>query len=131
MKVVSFEGNGRMAVSSHPKPKIKSPTDVVLRVTTSGICGSDLHMYDGRTDLKKGTVVGDEIMGVIIAVGPAVESIKEGDRVVLPFNISCGYCLNCHKGNTHSCLTMNPEGTSAAYGYAGMGRIRAARQNMF
>jgi glutathione-independent formaldehyde dehydrogenase len=73
-----------MSVSSHSKPKIKKPTDALLRVTTSGICGSDLHMYDGRTPLDKGTVVGHEIMGVIDEVGEAVESIKPGDRVVLP-----------------------------------------------
>jgi len=110
-----------MTVADHPKPKLKSPTGAILRVTTSGICGSDLHMYDGRTALDKGTVVGHEIMGVIEQVGEAVSSIKKGDRVVLPFNISCGFCYNCHRGNTHACLTMNPEGASAAYGYAGMG----------
>lgn len=121
MKAVSYEGTRKMKVSDHPKPKLKSPTDAVLRVTTSGICGSDLHMYDGRTPLDEGTVVGHEIMGVIDEVGEAVSSIKKGDRVVLPFNIACGFCYNCHRGNTHSCLTMNPEGASAAYGYAGMG----------
>jgi glutathione-independent formaldehyde dehydrogenase len=78
-------------------------------------------MYDGRTPLDSGTVVGHEIMGVIEEVGEAVESIKKGDRVVLPFNISCGYCFNCHRGHTEACLTMNPEQPHAAYGYAGMG----------
>jgi len=78
-------------------------------------------MYDGRTPLDKGTVVGHEIMGVIEEVGQAVSSIKRGDRVVLRFNVACGFCYNCHRGNTHSCLTMNPDGTGAAYGYAGMG----------
>jgi glutathione-independent formaldehyde dehydrogenase len=121
VKAVSYEETRKMAVSDHPKPKLKSPTDALLRVTTSGICGSDLHMYDGRTSLEKGTVVGHEIMGVIEEVGDAVSSIKKGDRVVLPFNIACGFCYNCHRGDTHSCLTMNPEGASAAYGYAGMG----------
>ncbi len=121
MKAVSFEGTRKMSVTNHPKPKIKSPTDAVLRVTTSGICGSDLHMYDGRTPLDKGTVVGHEIMGVIDEVGEAVQSIKKGDRAVLPFNISCGFCFNCHRGHTEACLTMNPEEPHAAYGYAGMG----------
>jgi len=78
-------------------------------------------MYDGRTPLDKGTVVGHEIMGIIEETGDAVSSIKKGDRVVLPFNIACGFCYNCHRGNTHACLTMNPERPSAAYGYAGMG----------
>lgn len=65
--------------------------------------------------------MGHEIMGVIEEVGQAVSSIKRGDRVVLRFNVACGFCYNCHRGNTHSCLTMNPDGTGAAYGYAGMG----------
>lgn len=121
MKAVSYEAKHKMVVSAHPKPKLKAPTDALLRVTTSGICGSDLHMYDARTALNKGTVVGHEIMGVIDEIGEAVSSIRSGDRVVLPFNISCGFCFNCHRGFTHACLTMNPENAGAAYGYAGMG----------
>lgn len=121
MKAVTYETKHKMTVASHAKPKLKKPTDAVLRVTTSGICGSDLHMYDGRTGLNKGTVVGHEIMGVIEEGGDALTSIKKGDRVVLPFNIACGSCFNCHHGNTHACLTMNPENAGAAYGYAGMG----------
>src|ERR1700745_2650090 len=110
-----------MSVSDHPKPRLKSPTDALLRVTTSGICGSDLHMYDGRTPLEHGTVVGHEIMGVIEDVGEAVKSIKKGVRVVLPFNVACGFCFNCHRGHTEACLPMNPAAPPAAYGYAGMG----------
>jgi len=121
MKAVSYKGTHKVAVSDHPKPKLNSPTDAILKVTTSGICGSDLHMYDGRTELKEGTVVGHEIMGVIEQVGEAVRSIKKGDRVVLPFNIACGFCFNCHRGCTNACLTMIPESASAAYVYAGMG----------
>lgn len=120
MKAVSYEGERRMVVSDRPKPKVQQPTDALLRVTSSGICGSDLHMYDGRTPLEKGTVVGHEIMGVIEEVGEAVRSIQPGDRVVLPFNVACGYCHNCYRGNTHACLTMNQQ-PHAAYGYAGMG----------
>jgi len=121
MKAITYQGVHKMSVSNQPTPKIKSPTDALLRVTTTGICGSDLHMYDGRTPLEKGTVVGHEIMGVIAEVGEAVQSIKKGDRVVLPFNISCGYCFNCHRGHTEACLVMNPQEPHAAYGYAGMG----------
>jgi glutathione-independent formaldehyde dehydrogenase len=121
VKAVSYEGTHKMAVIDHPKPEIETPTDALLRVTTSGICGSDLHMYDGRTPLEHGTVVGHEIMGVIEDVGEAVKSIKKGDRVVLPFNVACGFCFNCHRGHTEACLTMNPEAPHAAYGYAGMG----------
>lgn len=121
MKAIMYEKEYQMAVGSHAKPKLKKATDAVLRVTTSGICGSDLHMYDGRTGLDKGTVVGHEIMGIIEEASEALTSIREGDRVVLPFNVACGYCLNCHHGNTHACLTMNPKNAGAAYGYAGMG----------
>jgi glutathione-independent formaldehyde dehydrogenase len=121
MKAVTYEGVRKMSVSNQSKPQIESPTDAILRVTTAGICGSDLHMYEGRTPLEKGTVVGHEIMGVIEEIGEAVRSVKKGDRVVLPFNISCGYCFNCHRGHTEACLTMNPESPHAAYGYAGMG----------
>ena len=120
MKAVTFEGPREMVVEDKPTPKLTAPTDAVLRVTTAAICGSDLHMYEGRTALKKGSVVGHEIMGVIEEVGEAVRSIKPGDRVVLPFNIACGYCYNCVRQNTHACLTMN-EQPHAAYGYAGMG----------
>src|SRR6201981_1639463 len=91
MKAIRYQGKGRMSVSNQPKPKLKGPTDALLRVTTSGICGSDLHMYDGRTPLEKGTVVGHEIMGIVEEVGDAVSSIQKGDRVVLPFNIACGF----------------------------------------
>lgn len=121
MKAITYEGIHKMTVSDQAKPKLKSPTDAILRVTTAGICGSDLHMYDGRTALDRGIVVGHEIMGVIDEVGEAVSSINIGDRVVLPFNIACGFCSNCHRGNTHACLTMNPDDAGAAYGYAGMG----------
>jgi glutathione-independent formaldehyde dehydrogenase len=115
MKAVTYEGVHKMLVSNEPKPKIDLPTDAILRVTTTGICGSDLHMYDGRTPLEKGTVVGHEIMGVIEEVGEAVESIKKGDRVVLPFNVACGYCFNCHRGHTEACLVMNPEEPARLY----------------
>lgn len=121
MKAVTYEGTRSMSVKDCPRPQLKAPTDAILRVTTSGICGSDLHMYDGRTPLKEGTVVGHEIMGIIEEVGDAVRSIKKGDRVVLPFNIACGYCYNCLRQHTEACLTMNPEAPHAAYGYAGMG----------
>src|SRR6266436_1500550 len=114
MKAISYEGVRQITVSQREKPTIQAPTDALLRVTTSGICGSDLHMYGGRTPLDKGTVVGHEIMGVIEEIGEAVDSIETGDRVVLPFNISCGFCFNCHRGHTEACLTMNPEEPHAA-----------------
>lgn len=127
MKAVTYEGVRKMSVSDQSKPKLDSPTDAILRVTTSGICGSDLHMYDGRTPLKEGTIVGHEIIGVIEEVGDAVQSIRKGDRVVLPFNVSCGFCFNCVRGHTEACLVMNPEEPHAAYGYAGMGPYKGGQ----
>lgn len=127
MKAVVFEGKYEMNVSEQPKPTRQSPRDALLRVTTAAICGSDLHMYEGRTGLKPGQVVGHEIMGIIEEVGPAVAGIAPGDRVVLPFNIACGNCHNCHRGYTNSCLTMNKEKAQAAYGYAGMGPYKGGQ----
>ncbi len=116
-----MKGEKKIKVNDVKDPGISKPTDAILRVTSAAICGSDLHMYDGRTNVDKGTVLGHEIMGVIEEIGDAVQQIKKGDRVVLPFNISCGTCYNCVRGYTNMCLTMNPDAPSAAYGYAGMG----------
>jgi len=90
MKAVMYEGVRSMKVSEQQRPAVAGPKDAVLRVTTTAICGSDLHMYEGRTALDAGHMVGHEIMGVIEEVGEAVTSIRKGDRVVLPFNIACG-----------------------------------------
>src|SRR5438045_6260014 len=127
MKAVVYDGPRRMRVADEPEPKLKGRKEAVLRVTTSAICGSELHMFEGRTPLKPGQVVGHEIMGVIEEVGEAVSSIKEGDRVLLPFNIACGHCYNCHRGFTNMCLTMNKEKAHAAYGYAGMGPYKGGQ----
>ncbi len=78
-------------------------------------------MYEGRTDVEKGKVLGHENLGEVVEAGKAVEHIKVGDMVCLPFNISCGYCKNCERGLTGFCLTANPGNAGAAYGYAGMG----------
>jgi glutathione-independent formaldehyde dehydrogenase len=102
-------------------PKIESQTDAVIRITSSGICGSDLHMYEGRTPASGDMRFGHENMGVVEKVGSAVNSIRTGDRVVMPFNIACGSCFNCTRGFTNACLVVNPEGVSGGYGYAGMG----------
>ena len=69
MNAIRYENVCKISVSDYPKPKLVSPTDAILKVTTSGICGSDLHMYDGRTELKHGTIVGHEILGVVEEIG--------------------------------------------------------------
>ncbi len=121
MKAVVYKGPFNVAVENVPDPKIQHPNDVIVRITSSCICGSDLHMYEGRTAAKPGIVFGHENMGVIQEVGPAVKERKVGDRVVLPFNVACGFCKNCLNGYTGFCLTVNPGFAGGAYGYVSMG----------
>jgi len=121
MKALVYRGPRDIRVENVPDPKIEWPTDALVRITSTNICRSDLHMYEGRTDLKPGTVVGHENLGQVIEVGSAVKRIRKGDWVCLPFNVSCGYCRNCERGFTGFCLSMNPPNAGAAFGYAGMG----------
>ncbi|WP_258725282.1 glutathione-independent formaldehyde dehydrogenase [Cellulomonas sp. NS3] len=123
MRAVVYRGPRQVEVTEVRDPRIEEPTDAVVRVTTTNICGSDLHMYEGRTTVEEGKVLGHENMGVVEEVGPAVTRIKVGDRVSVPFNIACGTCRNCLQGWTSFCTRTNPtEGVDgAAYGYANMG----------
>ena len=121
MKAVVYNGPRDVKVKKVSDPKIDHPTDVLVKITTTNICGSDLHMYEGRTDVEKGKILGHENLGEVIEVGKAVKQVKIGDMVCLPFNISCGFCKNCERGFTGACLTLNPGTPGAAYGYAGMG----------
>ena len=130
MRAVVYKGPGKVAVEEVDDPKISSPTGAIVRITSSAICGSDLHMYDGHTTADPGVIFGHEPMGVVEKVGDAVDTIKVGDRVVMPFNIACGACYNCIRGYTNACLTMNPKGAGAAYGYVGMGPYRGAQAEM-
>jgi glutathione-independent formaldehyde dehydrogenase len=121
MKALVYHGPKDVRIDDVPEPKIERPTDVLVKITTTNICGSDLHMYDGRTEVENGKVLGHENLGEVVEVGKAVQNVKVGDMVCLPFNISCGYCKNCERGLTGFCLTANPGNAGAAYGYAGMG----------
>ena len=121
MKALVYHGPRDVRVEEVDDPKIEQPTDAVIKLTTTNICGSDLHMYEGRTNVEKGKVLGHENLGQVIEVGNAVQQIKVGDVVALPFNISCGFCKNCERGLTGFCLTVNPGTAGGAYGYAGMG----------
>jgi threonine dehydrogenase-like Zn-dependent dehydrogenase len=121
MKALVYYGPYDVRVSEMPDPTIEAPTDVLVKITTTNICGSDLHMYEGRTDMEKGRIFGHENLGEVIEVGNAVTQIKVGDMVCMPFNIGCGHCRNCESGYTGFCLTMNPPTAGAAYGFAGMG----------
>lgn len=121
MKAVVYKEPFKVAVENVPDAKIKDPNDALVRVTSTAICGSDLHMYEGRTAAKAGIVFGHENMGIVEDVGPGVVTIKKGDRVVMPFNVACGFCKNCLAGYSGFCLTVNPGFAGGAYGYVAMG----------
>ena len=111
-----------MQVTEVPDPVIEEPTDAIVKITSTGLCGSDLHLYDPLTPfMTKGDVVGHEPMGVVVEVGPEVSSLAVGDRVVVPFNVSCGTCWMCDQGLFSQCeTTQNREhGTGASlFGYS-------------
>ena len=121
MKAVVYKGPFQVAVEDVPDPRLQHPNDVILRITSSCICGSDLHMYEGRTAAEAGIVFGHENMGVVQEAGDAVRTLKVGDRVVMPFNVACGFCKNCQRGFTGFCTTVNPGFAGGAYGYVAMG----------
>ena len=121
MRALVYNGPHDVSVQEVPDAKVEQPTDAVIRITATNICGSDLHMYEGRTDLETGMVIGHENLGEVVEVGAGVTKVSIGDRVVLPFNIGCGFCENCEQGRTGFCLTVNPGVAGGAYGFAGMG----------
>ncbi|TKX18578.1 zinc-type alcohol dehydrogenase-like protein 4 [Elsinoe australis] len=121
MKAVHYEGPFKVSVKDVALPKIQHPDDVVIKVTTAAICGSDLHMYQGRTAAESGLVFGHENMGIVIEVGEGVTLLKKGDRIVLPFNVADGRCRNCEEGRTAFCTGVNPGFAGGAYGYVAMG----------
>jgi len=99
----------------------KVPHGVILKVLATNICGSDQHMVRGRTTAPEGLVLGHEITGEVVEVGPDVEFVHTGDVVSVPFNIACGRCRNCKAGHTGVCLNVNPDRPGSAYGYVDMG----------
>lgn len=127
MKAVVYHEPYSVKVEDVPDARIEDPNDVVVRITTSAICGSDLHMYEGRTGAEPGIVFGHENMGVVEEVGPGVARVRKGDRVVLPFNVGCGFCKNCLAGKTGFCLTVNEGFAGGAYGYVSMGPYRGGQ----
>ena len=96
MKALAWHGTRDVRVDTVPDPTIEEPTDAVIRVTSTGLCGSDLHLYEVLGPyLDAGDILGHEPMGIVEEVGSQVTHIKAGDRVVIPFNISCGHCYMC------------------------------------
>ena len=121
MRAVVYKGPFSVAVENVADPKILHPNDAIVKITSTCICGSDLHMYEGRTAAEPGIVFGHENMGIIQEIGPGVKERKVGDRVVMPFNVACGFCKNCLGGYTGFCITVNPGFAGGAYGYVAMG----------
>jgi len=115
MKALTWQGTGKVSIETVPDPTIIDPTDAIIRVTATCICGSDLHLYDGyMPTMKEGDVIGHEPMGIVEEVGSAVTRLKRGDRVVVPFTISCGTCWFCQQGLFSLCDTSNPNADMAA-----------------
>ncbi len=109
MRALCWHGKSDIRVDTVPDPKIEDPRDAIVRITTTCICGSDLHLYDGyMPTMEAGDVIGHEPMGVVEAVGKAVTKFKPGDRVVVPFTISCGTCWFCNHELYSLCDTSNP-----------------------
>jgi threonine dehydrogenase-like Zn-dependent dehydrogenase len=117
MKAVAWHGTHDVRVDTVPDPTIEKPTDAIIRVTSSGICGSDLHLYEVLGPfIDAGDILGHESMGIVEEVGAEVTQIKPGDRVVIPFNISCGHCYMCDRGLQSQCETtqVHDQDTGAA-----------------
>src|SRR3954465_12241070 len=109
MKAVCWNGKTDLRVETVPDPEILNPRDAVVKITSTAICGSDLHLYDGYIPtMKKGDILGHEFMGEIVDLGREVKNLKVGDRVVVPFTISCGSCFFCKKGLWSLCDNSNP-----------------------
>ena len=121
MKAVTWHGKRDVRVDNVSDPTIEQPTDAIVRITSSGICGSDLHLYEVLGPfMEEGDVLGHEPMGIVEETGSAVEHIKAGDRVVIPFNISCGDCYMCDQQLYSQCETtqVREQGKGASlFGY--------------
>ena len=117
MKAVTWQAKRRVSVDSVPDPTIQEPTDAIVRITSTNICGSDLHLYETLTAfMEAGDILGHEPIGIVEEVGKEVTAIKPGDRVVIPFQMSCGHCFMCHEKLFSQCETtqVKDQGNGAA-----------------
>ena len=124
MKAVCWFGSEDVRVANVPDPTILNPHDAIVKVTRAAICGSDLHLYDGYIPtMERGDILGHEAMGEVVEVGPEVRTLEKGDRVVVPFTISCGHCHYCRHGKWSLCDNSNPNAWMAEelYGYSPAG----------
>ncbi len=114
MKAVCWNGINNVAVEDVPDPTLINPRDAIIQVTSTAICGSDLHLYDGYVpSMVKGDILGHEFMGEVVDVGSGVKNLNVGDRVVVPFPISCGNCYFCKNGMWALCDNSNPNASMA------------------
>jgi threonine dehydrogenase-like Zn-dependent dehydrogenase len=120
MKAVIFHGVGDIRLDDVPEPTIQAPTDAIVRVTASAICGTDLHFVRGTfAGMEPGTILGHEGVGVVEVVGDGVRNLAVGDRVVIPSTIACGYCSYCRAGYFAQCDNANPHGSAAGTSFFG------------
>jgi len=121
MRAITYVGPFKVECQEKPRPKLLHADDIIVKITTAAICGSDSHMYEGRTAAEAGIIFGHENMGIVDEVGSGVTLYKKGDRVVMPFNVACGRCKNCENKKTAFCTVVNPGFAGGAYGYVAMG----------
>lgn len=131
MKAVVFHGIGDIRIDDVPEPKIQQPTDAIVRLTASGICGTDLHMVRGTMAMMEpGTILGHEGVGVVEAIGDEVRNLNPGDRVVVPATIACGFCSYCRAGYYAQCDNANPHGKLAGTAFFGGPKMSGPFQGM-
>ena len=141
MKALCWHGTNDIRCDSVPDPKIEDGRDVIIKVTSCAICGSDLHLMDGlMPTMKSGDILGHEFMGEVVETGSAHIKFRKGDRIVVPFNINCGECRQCKLGNYSVCQRSNRNAAMAAeqfgyttaglFGYSHLVAMLAARPNM-
>lgn len=119
MKAVTYQSKYKVEVKNVDAPTIQDPKDAIIKITSTAICGSDLHLYQGNFPLPANYVIGHEPMGIVEEVGPEVTKLKKGDRVVIPFTVACGQCLYCQNHLESQCDNSNPHYDSGGYfGYA-------------
>ena len=124
MKAICWYGKHDVRLETVPDPEILNPRDAIIKVTTTAICGSDLHLYDGYIPtMAKGDILGHEFMGEVVDIGSAITNLKIGDRVVIPFTIACGKCFFCQQGMSSACDNSNPNAhvAEAVYGFSPSG----------
>src|SRR3954447_1153637 len=116
MQAVTFQAPGEVRVEEKPDPELDAPTDAVVRIEATGVCGSDLHIYHGRVAMEPGFTIGHEYVGTVVAAGDAVASVAVGDRVLGCFQVACGTCWHCRRSEYHKCEGSRTFGHGATLG---------------